>query len=228
MRSLRPIEFKFIVSACLILTLAGAALINRFHAPPEEGPLTPPIDSPGEAGRYVQMASENFFYHEYAEALANYQKAIQILEAREDFRRAATLYESIGDVHKFFHDLKAAEESYVFAVDYHVRIGDKIGAGKAMTHVAELQIEKGSPQNAEGWYVKAVDTVRTLEPSRTQAEVYERLGRYYWDAKRDADALPILTQARDIFAALKHQMGYDHMASLIKAVKSRQKSHRSG
>ncbi|QPJ64971.1 MAG: hypothetical protein G3M78_06050 [Candidatus Nitrohelix vancouverensis] len=228
MRSLRPIEFKFIVSACLILTLAGAALINNFHAPPEEGPLTPPIDSPDEAGRYIQMASQNFFYHEYDEALENYQHAIQILEARGDFRRAARLYESIGDVHKFFHDLQAAEENYIFAIDYHARIGDTIGAGKAMTHLAELEIEKGAPDNAEIWYVKAVDTVKTLEPSRAQAEVYERLGRYYWNAKRDADALPIIARARDIFAALKHQAGYDHMAALIKAVKSRQRSQQPG
>ena len=67
----------------------------------EEQPITPPIDAKDEAGRYIQQASENFFYHEFDKAVNNYKKAIEAYEKEGELKKAAKIFESIGDLYKF-------------------------------------------------------------------------------------------------------------------------------
>ena len=55
----------------------------------EEKPITPPIDAKDEAGRYIQQASENFFYNEYDRAINNYKKASEANEKEEELKKAA-------------------------------------------------------------------------------------------------------------------------------------------
>ena len=42
----------------------------------KEEAITPPINAKDEAGRFIQQASENFFYHEFDQAIENYKKAL--------------------------------------------------------------------------------------------------------------------------------------------------------
>ena len=52
----------------------------------KEQPIPPPIDAKDEAGRYIQQASENFFYHEFDKAIGNYKKAITVYKKQgKDF-----------------------------------------------------------------------------------------------------------------------------------------------
>ena len=46
----------------------------------KEEAITPPINAKDEARRFTQQASENFFYHEFDQAIDNYKKAIVIYE----------------------------------------------------------------------------------------------------------------------------------------------------
>ena len=45
-----------------------------------EKSITSPIDARDEAGRYLQQASEDFFYHEFDKAIENYGNAITAFE----------------------------------------------------------------------------------------------------------------------------------------------------
>ena len=63
--------------------------------------ITTPIDAKDQAGRYLQQASENFFYHEFDRAIENYGKAITTFEKEIQLKKAAKVYESIGDLYKF-------------------------------------------------------------------------------------------------------------------------------
>ena len=47
----------------------------------------PPIDAKDEADRFIQQASENYFFHEFDKGAENYRQAIFIYEARKDFHR---------------------------------------------------------------------------------------------------------------------------------------------
>ncbi|PIQ97905.1 MAG: hypothetical protein COV67_01705 [Nitrospinae bacterium CG11_big_fil_rev_8_21_14_0_20_56_8] len=219
-----PPRFKIVTGLALALLLAGGALINRFSTGDAFPDLVPPINAPDEAGRSIQQASEDFFFHDFDQALAHYRKAIALFEAEKNFIRAADTYESIGDLHKFFHHLKEAEDSYIFAAHYHHRIGNPTGEGKAMKNVGDLHwANEEETDLAETWYVKAVTAVQGKTPSRVQGEIYEGLGRIYWKKAQLPQAIEYIGKARDTFASLNYQMGYDHMTSLLATLKKNKK-----
>ena len=84
-----------------ILALVLAMGMSVWLIPPrnvkkeEDRPITSPIDAKDEAGRYIQKASENFFYHEFDEAIENYKKAIKVYEKEGKLKKVARVFESI-------------------------------------------------------------------------------------------------------------------------------------
>ena len=85
----------------------------------KEEAITPPINAKEEAGKFIQQASENFFYHEFDQAINNYKKAIVIYEREGKLRTAAKVFESIGDLFKSHRNLKETEVYYKLAMENH-------------------------------------------------------------------------------------------------------------
>ena len=136
-------KIALIVSLIIVFGLFFRVGLDKFFYEEPHGAITPPIDAKDEADRLIQIASKNFFYHEFDQAVENYKKAIALFEERKDFKRPARTYESIGDIYKFAHKLKETKNAYRSAVEYHQKLQDKIGEGRAMKKMGELYMELG-------------------------------------------------------------------------------------
>jgi tetratricopeptide (TPR) repeat protein len=189
----------------------------------EEKSITSPIDARDEAGRYLQQASEDFFYHEFDKAVENYGKAIAVFEKGSELKKAAKVYESIGDLYKFRRNMKQAEEQYVLAIEYHHRIKNIQGEARAMNHVGNLMMDQGDSVSAGTWYKKGVELVKEEAPNKNQALIFENMGRFYWKTEENIpEAIVWYTRARDTFSALQNQMGYDHMSAVLNKLRGGQ------
>ena len=114
--------FKTILSCFLVFSLVLAMGMSVWLLPrpvKKEEAITPPINATDEAGRFIQQASEHFFYHEFDQAIVNYKKAIVIYEREGKLKTAAKVFESIGDLFKFRRNLKEAETHYKLAMKNH-------------------------------------------------------------------------------------------------------------
>ena len=182
----------------------------------ESESITTPIDAKDEAGRYLQQASEDFFYHEFDRAIENYGKAITAYEKENQLEKAAKVYESIGDLYKFRRNLKAAEAQYILAMEYHHKINDPLGEARAMSHAGDLLLERGDNAGAGVWYKKGVELVKEGPPHQNQALLFENMGRFYWKTEENIpEAIVWYTRTRDVFSALENQMGYDHISAVL-------------
>ncbi|MFQ5451624.1 MAG: tetratricopeptide repeat protein [Nitrospinaceae bacterium] len=181
----------------------------------------PPINAADEAGRLIQRASENYFFHEFVQGAENYRKAIAIYETRKNFTRAAKTYESLGDLYRFANQVEEAETSYLKAVDYHTSNHDAVGTGRALKHVGDLQLALGHEDSAGEWYEKAGQAIEGAQPHRDKAKVYESIGQYYWKIENIPQAIGHFTHAQETFAALKDQMGYDHVTKVLGILKKK-------
>ena len=178
--------------------------------------ITTPIDAKDEAGRYLQQASEDFFYHEFDRAIENYGKAITTFEKENQFKKAAKVYESIGDLYKFRTRIKEAEAHYILAMEYHHKIKNPLGEARAMNRAGDLFMERGEHVSAGDWYKKGVELMKDLPLHKTQAVLFESIGRIYWQIEENIpEAILWYTRARDSFSALENQMGYDHMTAVL-------------
>ena len=185
--------------------------------------ITTPIDAKDEAGRYLQLASENFFYHEFDRAIENYGKAITAFEKVNQLKNAAKVYESLGDLYKFRTKIKEAESQYILAMEYHKKIKNPLGEARAMGRAGDLFMEQGEHASAGDWYKKGVALVKDLPPHKIQAVLFENMGSIYWKIEDDIpEAILWYTRARDSFSALKNQMGYDHMTAVLNKLRGGQ------
>ena len=186
--------------------------------------ITTPIDSKNEAGRYLQQASEDFFYHDFDKAIKNYGKAIIAFEKDNQLGKAAKVYESIGDLYKFRTRIKDAEAQYILAMQYHKKINNPLGEARAMMRAGDLFMERGKHALAKDWYAKAALLVKDDPPHPTQAVLFESMGRIYWKIEGNIpDAILWYTRARDSFSAMKNQMGYDHMTAVLNKLRGVEK-----
>jgi tetratricopeptide (TPR) repeat protein len=185
--------------------------------------ITTPIDSKDAAGRYLQQASEDFFYHEFARAAVNYAKAITVFEQDNQLEKAAKVYESLGDLYKFQVRIKEAEAHYVLAMEYHHKINNPLGEARAMNRAGDLFMERGKHAAAKKWFTKGVLLVKDLPSNQTQAVLFESMGRIYWKTEKNIPkAILWYTRARESFAALENQMGYDHMTAILNKIRGGQ------
>ena len=188
----------------------------------KEQPITPPIDARDEAGRYIQQASENFFYHEFDKAVNNYKKAIKAYEKEGELKKAAKIFESIGDLYKFRRNLKEAEKHYKFAMENHKKNQDSLGEARAMNLAGDLYMERGIFPPAGAWYKKGLELVKNDPPHIVKALVLENIGHYFWKTENIPEAIVHFTQARDTFSSLNNQMGYEHMSAVLNKLRGGQ------
>ena len=92
------IKITLIVSLVIAIGISFRMSLENYFYTESNGAITPPIDAKDEVDRLIQTASQNFFYHEFDQAVENYKKAIALFEERKNFKRAARTYESIGDI----------------------------------------------------------------------------------------------------------------------------------
>ena len=188
----------------------------------EEQPITPPIDAKDEAGRYIQQASENFFYHEFDKAVNNYKKAIEAYEKEGELKKAAKIFESIGDLYKFRRNLKEAEKHYQFAMKNHRKNQDSLGEARAMNLAGDLYMERKIFSLAGAWYKKGLELVKNDPPHIVKALVLENMGHYFWKTENIPEAIAHFTQAQDTFSSLNNQMGYEHMSAVLNKLRGGQ------
>jgi tetratricopeptide (TPR) repeat protein len=122
--------FKPILKYFFVFSLVLAMGMSIWLLPrPEkkEEAITPLINAKDEAGRFIQQASENFFYHEFDQAIDHYKKAIVIYEKEGELKKAAKIFESIGDLFKFRRNLKDAEAHYKLAMEIIEKIRTRLG-----------------------------------------------------------------------------------------------------
>ena len=74
---LKPALKYFAILALVLAMGMSVWLIPGKVKKEKDLPITPPIDAKDEAGRYIQKASQNFFYHEFDEAIENYKKVLE-------------------------------------------------------------------------------------------------------------------------------------------------------
>ena len=217
------IKITLIVSLVVTIGLSfRVSLENYFHAEPN-GAITPPIDAKDEAGRLIQTASQNFFYHEFDQAVENYKKAITLFENRKNYKRAARTYESIGDVYKFSHNSKEAEKAYLLAVDYHNKLHDKIGAGRAMKMIGDFYMKRSQLDKAGEWFSKAILAVQGAKPHIVKAKIYETQGHYFIKNEQVLDALASFQKAKDTYDKIGYPLGYDNISPMIQKLERQQK-----
>ena len=189
----------------------------------ENKSITSPIDAKNEADRYLQKASEDFFYHEFARAIENYGKAITAFEKENQLKKAAKVHESIGDLYKFRRNLEAAKAQYILAMEYHHKINNPLGEARAMNHAGDLFMERGDNASAGTWYKKGVELIKDIPPHQNQALLFENMGRFYWKTEENIpEAIVWYTRTRDVFSALENQMGYDHMTAVLNKLRGGQ------
>ncbi len=219
-------QVKIILLLSVTLVLGGSLWkgLERFFHVEIEGAITPPIDAKDEADRLIQTASQNFFYHEFDLAVENYNKAITLFEKRKNFKRAARIYESIGDLYKFSNDSKDAQDAYQLAIDYHHKLHDKIGEGRAMKRIGDLHMERARLDKAGEWFGKATLAVQDAEPHIVKAKIYESQGHYFLKTEQVPKALIAFQKAKETFDKIGNPLGYDNISPMIQKLKHRQKS----
>lgn len=220
-----PVKPALIYFGILVLVLAVGMSVWLLPKPAkmeEEYPITPPIDAKDEAGRYMQRASENFFYHEFDQAIIHYKKAIKVYERDGKFKKAAKVFESIGDLYKFRRNLKKAEKHYKLAMENHRKNKDSLGEARAMNLAGDLYMERKIFAPAGDWYKKGWELVKNDPPHLIKALLLENRGHYFWKTKNIPEAIAQFTQARDTFSALNNQMGYEHMSAVLNKLRGGQ------
>jgi len=218
-------KIALIVSLIIAFGLLFRVGLDKFFYEEPNGAITPPIDAKDEADRFIQIASQNFFYHEFDKAVENYKKAIALFEERKNFKRAARTYESIGDIYKFAHKSKATKNAYLSAVEYHQKLQDKIGEGRAMKKIGEFYMELSDFDKAGEWFGKAVMQVRDAKPHIAKAKIYEIQGHYFLKTEQFSRALEAFLQAKATFDKAGYPLGYDNISPMIHRLKRQQKDN---
>jgi tetratricopeptide (TPR) repeat protein len=218
-------QIALVVSLIIVFGLLFRVGLDKFFYEEPNGAITPPIDAKDEADRFIQIASQNFFYHEFDKAVENYKKAIALFEERKNFKRAARTYESIGDIYKFAHKSKATKNAYLSAVEYHQKLQDKIGEGRAMKKIGEFYMELSDFEKAGEWFGKAVMQVRDAKPHIAKAKIYEIQGHYFLKTEQFSRALEAFLQAKATFDKAGYPLGYDNISPMIHRLKRQQKDN---
>ena len=218
-------KIALIVSLIITFGLSFRIGLDKFFIEETNQAITPPIDAKDEANRLIQTASQNFFYHEFDQAVENYKKAISLFEERKDFKRAARTYESIGDIYKFSRNSKEAKSAYLFAVEYQQKLQDKIGKGRAMKKIAEFYMDYSELDKAGEWFGKAVMQVRDAKPHIAKAKIYEIQGHYFLKTEQFSRALEAFLQAKATFDKAGYPLGYDNISPMIHRLKRQQKDN---
>ncbi len=218
-------KIALIVSLIIVFGLLFRVGLDKFFYEEPNGAITPPIDAKDEADRFIQIASQNFFYHEFDKAVENYKKAIALFEERKNFKRAARTYESIGDIYKFAHKSKATKNAYLSALEYHQKLQDKIGEGRAMKKIGEFYMELSDFDKAGEWFGKAVMQVRDAKPHIAKAKIYEIQGHYFLKTEQISRALEAFLQAKATFDKAGYPLGYDNISPMIHRLKRQQKDN---
>lgn len=206
--------FKYFLVFSLVLAMGMSVWLLPKPAKKEEA-ITPPINAKDEAGRFMQQASENFFYHEFDQAIENYKKAIVVYEKEGKLKTAAKVYESIGDLFKFRRNLKDAEAHYKLAMENHRKNQDSLGEARAMSLAGDLYMERGHFSPAGIWYKKGLALIKSDPPHIIKALLLENLGHYFWKTENIPEAIVQFTESRETFAALENQMGYEHINAVL-------------
>ncbi len=220
--TLKPALKYFAILALVLAMGMSVWLLPRPIKKEKEESLTPPIDAKDEAGRFIQQASENFFYHEFDKAIGNYKKAIAIYEKNGKFKKAAKVFESIGDLYKFRRNLQESENHYKLAMENHRKNQDSLGEARAMNLAGDLYMERKIFPPAGDWYKKGFELVKNDPPHLIKALLLENLGHYFWKTENVPEAIVQFTQARDTFSALENQMGYEHMSAVLDKLRTGQ------
>jgi len=218
-------KIALIVSLIIVFGLFFRVGLDKSFYDEPNGAITPPIDAKDEADRLIQIASQNFFYHEFDQAVENYKKAIALFEERKDFKRAARTYESIGDIHKFSRNSKEAKNAYLFAVEYQQKLQDKIGKGRAMKKIAELHMDYSELDKAGEWFGKAVMEVKDAKPHIVKAKIFETQGHYFLKTEQISKALEAFQQAKSDFDKAGYPLGYDNISPMIQKLKRQLKNN---
>ena len=218
-------KIALIVSLIIVFGLLFRVGLDKFFYEEPNGAITPPIDAKDEADRFIQIASQNFFYHEFDKAVENYKKAIALFEERKNFKRAARTYESIGDIYKFAHKSKATKNAYLSALEYHQKLQDKIGEGRAMKKIGEFYMELSDFDKAGEWFGKAVMQVRDAKPHIAKAKIYEIQAHYFLKTEQVSMALEAFLQAKATFDKVGYPLGYDNISPMIHRLKRQQKDN---
>jgi tetratricopeptide (TPR) repeat protein len=230
-------KLNFTIVFSLVALLAVSVAVNKFYKWEEpidnevaisnesdNEEIVPPIDATDEAERFLQMASQNFFYHEFTKAAENYRQAILTFESQNKPEKAARTYESIGDLYKFANERDSAEENYLLAAKYHERIENPIGQARAFKLLGDMYMEREQFESAGGWYKKALGSVDQAPPHMVKAGVLEALGQYYWKTGNVPEAINIYTRAREAYSALNYEMGYINIVKILEALRKEKKA----
>ena len=226
LQKLKPkAKIAFIVGLIIAFGLFFRVGLDKFFYEESDRAITPPIDAKDEADRLIQTASQNFFYHEFDQAVENYKKAIVLFERRKNFKRAARTYESIGDIHKFSRNSKEAKNAYLLAVEYHQKLQDKIGKGRAIKKIAELYMDYSELDKAGEWFGKAVMEVKDANPHIVKAKIFEIQGHYFLKTEQISKALEAFQQAKSDFDKVGYPLGYDNISPMIQKLKRQLKNN---
>ena len=218
-------KIALLVSLIITFGLFFRAGLEKFFYKEPNIAITPPIDAKDEADRFIQKASQNFFYHEFDQSVENYKKAITLFEERKNFKRAAKTYESIGDVYNFSRNSKEAKKAYLAAVDYHKKIQDKIGEGRAMKKIGEFYMKRSNLDEAGKWFGMAVTKVKDAKPNAIKAKIYETQGHYFLRREQVSSALGAFQKAKATFDKTGYPLGYDNISPMIQKLKRQQKKN---
>ncbi len=218
-------KIVFIVSLIIVFGLSFRVGLDNFFYEESDREITPPIDAKDEADRFIQKASQNFFYHEFDQSVENYKQAITLFEERKNFKRAAKMYESIGDIYNFSGNSKEAKKAYLAAVDYHQKIQDKTGEGRAMKKIGEFYMERSELDKAGKWFGMAVTKVKDAKPNVIKAKIYEIQGHYFLKKEQISNALGAFQKAKTTFDKIGYPLGYDNISPMIQKLKRQQKNN---
>ena len=193
----------------------------------ENEEIVPPLDATDAAERFLQMASQNFFYHEFTKAEENYRQAILTFESQNKPEKAARTYESIGDLYKFANERDKARDNYLEAANYHKRIKNPIGQARALKLLGDMYMEREQFEPAGGWYKKALSPIDQEPPHMVKAGVLEALGQYLWKTGHVAEAIDIYIRARETYSELNYEMGYVHMVKVLATLRKEKKANKT-
>ena len=199
----------------LLLMIIVPIGINLTRDTSDSSSLNLPPMPEDKADRFVQIASQSYFFHEYPKAIENYENAIKVYETRGETRRVAKTHQSIGDVYKILGQYDSAEKEYLISADHHSEIGNLAGKAEAYKKIGSMHSELGERSRALDWYLQSLKAVESGPPSMILGQILETIGRFYWEKKQASEAIEHLLRAKETFVAIRFHMGTEHMTNLI-------------
>jgi len=142
---------------------------------------------------------------EYEEALAYFQKALQMREKIGDKSKIAIVMHSIGVTHWYMAELKIASEYFLKEIEIFRELNDKKNLAAGLNNLGNIYIKLGNYEKSLNYYLASLRIKEELQDKIEIAIALTGLGNFFWKRENDDSALKYHLQALEIYKTLNEK-----------------------